>query len=71
MDDVIQVEVSSQEEGDLLIQYLTEMECWVTPFVIEEEIKGREEPRLLVKASMSEVELHKALLIVRHVEGTR
>jgi len=61
MHDVIKIEVSSQHEGELLITYLIEQEEYVTPFVVVESNK------FFVKAAVSEIELNRALMIIRTI----
>lgn len=59
MDDVIPIRVMDEEEGKQLISYLTSLEVWVTPFVIEQG------GSYYVKASMSRKDLEEALVYVR------
>ena len=58
--DISSIQVVGVEEGELLIEYLSGREVWITPFVIETEGGG-----YYVKAVIPMVELEAALTYVR------
>jgi len=61
MDDVNSVQVTGIEEGERLITYLSDIEVWVTPFVLSQ---GNS---YYVKAAIPLWELYRALLYIREV----
>lgn len=56
------VQVIGKEEGDRLIAHLTDMEIWVTPFVIEKD------GHFFVKAAIPLKRLFSALSFIRNKE---
>ena len=63
MDDVVSIQVAGRNEGDRLINYLSNLEIWVTPFVVELD------DSYYVKASIPEWELYRALMYIREMEN--
>lgn len=59
MDEVISIEVTGQEEGTKLIDYLASLGSWVTPFVYTQG------DSYYVKAAISQYKMEQALTYVR------